>query len=396
MFYLILFLGFFLPTNSNFYLPLPGVLLKVNEVAFILLPIINMFCYSRYNVIIHSPKLKKNILLLIIAVVFTEVVLKNIFFDQSVGEAIKSIRVGLPLFSSLIILRQGIRADIQIVWNTLLVAISVSVTLSIVSLFTDLPIYYDLESGTSILEDLRGRVMNSNTYFGLIGLYLLIQGNNNWYSRGKLVKITSVLSVISVILSFNRTFLALLFLEAIYLMWFNFNFKKSIKIAFYGLGILAIFFGAYLNNDIIKNQIDRRILSIIIGEESLSGQTIENNREIIYYGVQEKIESGYFLIGLPFKTPIYTWPARYSVEEDMDMTVTDTTVFTLLLRYGILPLVLAFVIFNQMYSLSKNSFFRTILVLFLISSLNLDSLLRLNSILFLVLIFIINKSKIYE
>ena len=47
IFYVILFIGFFLPTNSNFYLPLPGVLLSINEFAFILLPIINLFCYSQ-------------------------------------------------------------------------------------------------------------------------------------------------------------------------------------------------------------------------------------------------------------------------------------------------------------------------------------------------------------
>jgi hypothetical protein len=190
--------------------------------------------------------------------------------------------------------------------------------------------------------------------------------------------------------------LALLLLEVIYLLWNNFNLKKSLKIIYYGIGILTIFFGAYLNNEIIRNQIDKRIFSIIKGEESLSENTIENNREVIFFGVKEKLESGYFVIGLPFKVPIFTWPSRYSSEEERDMSVTDTTVVTILLRYGIIPLILAWIIFRQIYFLSNNIFFKTTLILFLIASINVDTLLRLNSILFLAFIFLVTKSRIYE
>ena len=221
IFYIILFIGFFLPTNSNFYLPLPGVLLSINHFAFLLLPIINLFCYSQNNTIVKNPRLKRNIVLLILVIVFTEVVVKNLMYGQSFGGAFKTIRIGLPLFSSLILIVQGIRADIRIVWKTLLVAISASVIISVLSLVIDLPIYHGLESGADVLKETSGRLGNSNQHFGLIGMYLLIQDTNNWYSRGKLVKITAILSVFALILSFNRTLLALLFLETIYLFGIN-------------------------------------------------------------------------------------------------------------------------------------------------------------------------------
>ena len=396
LFYITLFLGFFLPTNSNFFLPLPGVLLSINHFAFIVLPIINLFCFSQNSVIINNPRLKINIVLLLIVVVFTEVVVKNLMYGQSFGDAFKTIRYGLPLFSSLILIAQGIRADIRIVWKTLLVAISASTIISVLALVIDLPIYYDIESGADILKELRGRIGNSNFHFGLIGMYLLIQDNNNWYSRGRLVKITAILSVLALILSFNRTYLALLFLETIYLLRIRFNLKKFLKITSYGILVLLIFFGAYTSNETMRNQMDQRIFSILLGEESIAEGTIDGNRDVIYTAVQKKLASGYYVVGLPYKIPIFTWAPRWSYGEAKEMTVTDTSALTILLRYGFIPLILTLLILRQLYSFSNNLFFKTILILYLIASLNLDAILRMNAILFLAFILFITKAKIHE
>ena len=396
LFYFILFIGFFLPTNSEYYVPLPGVQLSINELAFVLLPIINLFCYSQNNVKINNTRLKRNIILLLIVVVFTEVVVKNLVYGQSFGDDFKTIRIGLPLFSSLILIAQGIRADIKIVWKTLLVAISASVIISVLSLVIDLPIYQDLERGADILKENSGRLGNSNWLFGLIGMYLLIQDNNNWYSRGKLVKIAAILSIFSIILSFGRTLLALLFLETIYLLRVKFNLKKFLKITSYGILVLLILFGAYLNNQSIRNQVDRRIFSILKGEESIAQNTIDDNREVIYTAIQDKLASGYWVSGLPYKTPIFTWAPRWSFEDERHMTATDTSFITILLRYGCIPLLLILIILRQLYTHSNNLFFKTILIIFLIASLNLDTLLIGNSILFLVLIFLITTTKIHE
>ena len=396
LFYIILFIGFFLPTNSNFYIPLPGVLLSYNHFAFILLPIINLLCYSKNSAIIQNPRLKRNIVLLIIVVVFTEVIVKNVFYGQSFMDAFKSIRIGLPLFSSFILIVQGIRADIGIAWKTLLVAIGASTIISILGLVIDLPIYHDLESGADILKERSGRLGNSNFQFGLIGMYLLIQDNKNWYSKGKLVKIIAILSVLALILSFNRTLLALLFLETVYLLRAKFNFRKFLKITFYGILVLLVFFGAYFNNDTMRRQMDSRIFSILSGKVTIAENTIEDNREVIFEAVKEKLEEGYYLIGLPYKIPIFTWAPLFSFEEERVMRVTDTSALTLLLRYGIIPLILTSLIYRQQYIFSNNLFFKTILILYLIASLNIDVLSRMNSVLFLTFIFMIIKAKIHE
>lgn len=395
LFYIILFFGFFLPTNGSFFLPLPGVQLSLNEFAFFLLPVINLFCYSSSGTIFKSSRLKRNIFLLIIVIVFIEVVVKKFMYGQSFGDAFKAIRVGIPLFSSLILITQGIRADIRIVWKTLLYAVSASVLIALLSTVVSLPIYQELDSA-NILEEQRGRLGNANFQFGLIGMYLLVQESNQWYSKGRLVKITAILTVLALILNFNRTFLALLALETIYLLWVKFDFKKFRKITFYGILVLIIFFGAYFNSETMRYQMDKRIFSILEGQQSITENTIEGNREIIYNAVQEKLADGYYFIGLPYKTPIFTWAARWSFQNDRVMRVTDTSIFTIILRYGIIPLVLILLILRQLYLFSNNLFFKTILILFLSASLNIDLILRQNGIFFLIFIFFITKAQIHE
>ena len=66
----------------------------------------------------------------------------------------------------------------------------------------------------------------------------------------------------------------------------------------------------------MRRQIDNRVFSIVAGEESIAESTIEDNREVIYTAVREKLESGYFVVGLPYKIPIFTWSARWSFEDD--------------------------------------------------------------------------------
>ena len=146
----------------------------------------------------------------------------------------------------------------------------------------------------------------------------------------------------------------------------------------------------------MRNQIDRRIFSIIVGEESIAENTIEGNRDVIYTAVQDKLASGYYVIGLPLKIPIFTWGPRWSFEEERNMSVTDTSALTILLRYGFIPFILTLLILRQLYSFSNNLFFKTILILSLIASINIDVILRMNSILFIIFIFFITKAKIHE
>src|SRR5699024_528130 len=123
---------------------------------------------------------------------------------------------------------------------------------------------------------------------------------DKWYNQGRLVKTVSILSVIALIITFNRTYLALLLLEFLYLTYKTFSRRTFAKILFYSIVFFGIAFYSYNNFDIVQRQIDNRILSIVFQETSLVESTINDNRDQIYEGIERRIDEGYWIIGLPY------------------------------------------------------------------------------------------------
>jgi hypothetical protein len=299
---------------------------------------------------------------------------------------LKSLRIGLPLFSSLLLLIQGIRSDIKKVWKVFLLAVSFSSILSIISVFVTIPIYYNEQSGNILMEH-GGRLINSNASFGIIGLYLLFSDKNKWYNKGNLPLFTSILSIVTLVLTFNRTYLALLFIGFIYLSFKTFSLKNALKIILLPLIGLGTVYTAYDTFPAIEHQVDKRILSIINQKTTITQSTIENNRDIIYDGVVKRIDEGYWLWGLPIEKPIFSWGKKLN---DVGYLVTDTSFINVLLRYGIAALLFLVFIYYKLFKLSENNFYKFCFIIFAFASLNIDSLFRQNSVFFLVIIFMIS------
>jgi len=395
IFYVLLFIGFFLPTNSNMYLPLPGMLLKVNELAFLLLPIVNYFCSSNEKKLVINRKLSVYILLYLGIVVITEFLFKPLIFGQSFGDSFKSFRIGLPFFSSMMLLYSGINANIRIVWKVLLYAVGISVILSILSVFINLPIYYNKEESDDILQITQGRIINANSSFGIIGLYLLYQDKNKWYNKGKLVKYVSILSIIILVLSFNRTYLALLLFEFLFIARKSMSIKTFSKILLYPSLLLLSTFLLYNNNEYVKKQVDNRVFSIVFEDNSIKESAIDGNRDMIYKGALGKIDDGYWFIGLPYNTPIYINTSIF-LKEPTPMNVTDTSLLNVLLRYGIIPLILFCLIYRRIFKIFKSYNLVIVLIIFTLASLNIDSLFRHNSVFFIIIIISLLSLKPYE
>ncbi len=382
-----LFLGFALP--SAYIIPL-GFALEYRELALIFLPIINSFIQSE-NRVFYNPigfkRVKKTIYAFIVVVLITEFLLKFFLFNQSVGDGIKCIRLGLPLFSGLLLLTQGLRVNVMLVWRTLLLAVLVSVLLSFVNLFVSLPFSTSL-SDNDVERGFTGRIGNLNFSFGIIGLYLLMEKKNEFYLKGGLVARASSISVVALVGAFNRTYLAVLLLEFALLLFRRFTVKKILKMTFlFGLLFSGMAY-FYESNSRLQNQIDKRIFSILSGDVSIEESAIENNRDHIVEGVRERISEGYWIIGLPYRTPIYVKQARFDLEE-MYMSKIDTSLVNLLLRYGIFPFVLLGYVFIRLIKYNIHMF-NFIFFLFLIASLNIDALFSHNSVFFVLFLFMIS------
>lgn len=385
-FLFLLFLGFALP--GAYIIPL-GFALEYRELALVLLPIINSFIQPE-NRFLYNPirfrKVKRSIYIFFVFVLFTELFLKIVLFNQSFGEGVKCIRLGLPLFSGLFLLTQGLRVNVALVWRTLLFAILSSVVLSFVNLYVPLPFSTSLNE-REIQTGFTGRVGNLNFSFGIIGLYLLMEKKEAFYHKGGLVARTSVASLVALIGSFNRTYLAILLLEFGVLFLKRLSVKQIAKIIFLLVILLSALAYFYENNSKLQNQVDKRIFSILAGEVTVEESIIENNRDYIFEGVRERISEGYWIIGLPYKTSIYLKKARYNRDE-MYMSKTDTSVVNILLRYGIFPFLLLGSIFFRLIKF-KVYIFNFIVFLYFLASLNIDSLYSHNSAFFILFLFMI-------
>lgn len=383
LFYSTVFVSFVLPNNADFFVDIFGMQLQIREIGFIFLPIFNILSYPD-NQTMSSRYLKLLLLSFLVSVFFSEI-LKIIIFNQSIGNIIKEIRIGLPLFSSILLLLFNLNVNIFVVWKILLITIFISGMISILSIFIDLPIYSEIDS-TDLLSNSGGRFINANSSIGFIGIYLLINKNKKLFSPS-FILFSFVLILLS---TFSRTYLIIL---ALVLLYYLFS-KKFIKIiSTLIISALALIL-SYTSSEQIQNQVNRRILSLLLAQSDLSSSVYENNREIIIDGAIARINEGYWLIGMPYNIPIFIWDKNNI--ENSAMSVTDTSIINVILRYGIIPLLFLMIVYVYMYYNNLHIYKYFFLCLFLISF-NADTLFRQNSIFFLIIIYfysIYEKTKI--
>lgn len=378
LFYILFFIGFCLPTNSNFYIPLPGVLLKFNEVAFLLLPLVNEFCKSNESFKISGAYLRAKCLFLVVIIFFIELIIKNIAFEQNIGDGIKSIRLGLSMLVTVYFIYRGINVNLKKLFNVFIYTLLISYFLTLLSGFVSLPIYHNVDGNDDTTSSFGGRIINSNFSFGLIGLYLLFNNRSYWYNEKTIHKLTYVISVIIMILSFNRTLMAASALMIFIMLVRKFNIKSILTISVCVISILGIVTYLYNTNNIIKNQLDKRVLGVIFLDQSLSKEVLEDNRDQIYEGIKDRIKEGYWLIGMDFKDGIFS---MYKKNTFYVAKKTDLSFINIILRYGIFPLILYLNILYIIYQ--RNLFFRLVLLLYVVCSFNIDLLMNQNSIFFI-------------
>lgn len=371
-----------LPTNNSYYLPVGPLQLSLDEIAFISLPVLNLLSRKQGDLFKARGYIRIIVLLFLIASLSSDFIIKPLVYSQDISDGIKSFRIGLPLFSSLVLFYQGFRPSLINILNTLLSAIGVSVILSLLAILFPLPIFYSIGVDENILVITNGRVYNSNASFGVIGLFLLFKEGKSSFIFSKWHKVVLWLSIVAIVLTFNRTYLALLFAMLILLFFKDLFRGKLLKL----LGqISVIAFSVvllYSNVAIVRHQVDRRILSILKLESSVYQNMIKDNRDVIYNGIIMRVNEGYWIFGLPYEKGVFT---KTTITGPKVMSITDTSFVNVLLRYGIAALILFICLLILLYK--KDRGMRFVLILFVLASVNIDSLVSQNSIFFFILFF---------
>lgn len=385
IFCIILFVALFLPTNDYTIIESIGITLK--SVLFVILFVIYIFYPLRNNRKINFFLLDKKIIIFFFLIFINEIILKPIVYNETIHNGLKSYYIGMPFILSLGLLVLGLKIDIKLLWKTLLLSVFVSVIISFILTIVYIPFLYpNIIAGDTYGID--GRLSNANASFGLISLIILMNFNDRWFARGLFAKLTFILSIISLIMTFNRTYLGLLIL--LYFILFYLSVRKGITmkktLVLSSIPIFFILFSVYLyqTNFEIHEQINERILYLFDSSIQSSDRLFENNRDVIYNGIINRIEEGYWIIGLPFSIPIFIDFFKEGAK------YTDSSLVNILLRFGIIPLFLYLGILLKMYKKSATYLFSLSLVIFFLASFNIDSLFRHNTIFFLTVLFYVD------
>jgi hypothetical protein len=382
MFAVVVMAGLVLPTNSDFYLPLGHIFLKPAELMYLVLPIINALRPRTQP--LQSENIRTIQLLAVVSlgmIFFTEFVLKSIVFGQSIADGMRSIQIGLPLLSSMVLVSQGARNGNALIWKAMVVAVGLSAVISVSSMFVDIPIYSFDQTEKSILEVTDGRLVNSNSSFGLIALFAIAQLKNGELPRFRGAYIYFLMSIIALFLTFSRTYIALVPLSIMLVYGKKlFRVRELAKATILLMILATITVSLYRSNERIQAQINQRFLESV---STIVTGSIEGTRDVIWSGALNRIKEGYWVLGLPFQKEIFTHNDTYRGPGGK-FPQTDTSVINLLLRYGIVSTI-AVIAFLLMLSRDSGRIIRLLLLIFTLASINIDSLVSHNAIFFLVM-----------
>lgn len=386
LFFFVFFISFYSPVNSASFFGITSVMISSSEVAFILLPLINLSIRNKNKIEVNFKYVREIGIAFIAYVVAIEFV-KEIMIEGSVGDFAKSIRLSLPLLSAMSIFITGLRVDIKKFWFVLLITVVISNLLSVIAFLFEISRFLPPEESYTSF----GRMYNSNAGFGLIALYLVFESKKVWYNKSWFVFIVSLTSVVGLLLTGNRTMILVAILLSLVISFKKYSFKTLLRGSFFLFVAIYAFYLLYSNNSYIERQINRRVLSLTSGDVSILEDAYYGSREIILQDTKKNIENGAWIIGLPYQKEIFEYGKDIYLKSGRGkMKMTDTSLINITLRYGIVALILFLLFFFFLYrgnylKENKSYIFLYTFPFYFLAAFNLDELVQHNSILFIII-----------
>lgn len=396
-FYFIFFISFYSPVNSASFFGFSSVLISSSEIAFVLLPLINLSIKKNKLTDVNIKYVKEIGIAFICYVVAIEFI-KEIMIEGSIGDFFKSLRLSLPLLSAITILITGLRVDIKKFWFILLITIFVSNLLSIFAFLFEITRFLPPEESYTRF----GRMFNSNSGFGLIALYLIFESKKVWYNKGWFVFVVVITSFVGLLLSGNRTMIIVAILLSLFIGINKYSVKTVLRSSFFLLLAVYAFYLLYSNNQYIERQMNRRVLPLISGDVSVLEDAYFGSREIILEDTKKKLENGSWMVGLPYSKEIFEYGNDiYQKSGRGKMKMTDTSLINILLRYGVLALLLFLLFFFFLYrgnylKENKSYIFLYTFPFYFLAAFNIDELVQHNSILFIIISLYLVKSESFK
>jgi len=408
LFLVLLWFAFLLPNAHWTSFPFVIGHSNLSELAMILMPFVYAL-YPRQSASWYTKKLKYAILGFFLFSIFNNI-LQKLIYGGSIIEFFRVHRSLIPLYVAMMLIYFGPRVRPRLLLYNLAACLSFSFIISLIFFIFNLDFHplFPAEIRDEAYEIFaKGRLYNVNGGFSYIALALFVNmvSLRHKLKSKKLVFIlftASTLSVVVNVLSFNRTFLIVSILFFVTVTPFFVKFKSVVYIWILILALVFFVNYVYKNYEVVKRQINQRIINPI-EEETL----LEN----VYYGKREymfenyfSLGKKYFFTGVPPKVSFYT---KFIRGDYFDVRVTDISFVTVLLRNGLLSLLFYLYFWYLLYRhLWKSKYrkisndwsfliYRTLLVaipFMIIASFNIDILARHYSVVFISL-FLISLTK---
>lgn len=352
----LLFIGFFLPFKELGYFSLGPVIFSVSEFAFILLPIVYFF-YKKTD-IYPLGKGIRNVALFLLVTLALVGMLKVLSGQDSPFSLLKQYRPIVPFLSGLLILTQGLKINPRIAFITLITAILVSNLGAIVLSFYGISDAGRMIDGRFIaIETMtQGRFAADNGTFSILALLFLVFIKRRDFPLLLYLFFVSCFLITAIVgaLTFNRTMLV--FYPVVFIIGsiFAFSIQRTLRISFALILVGIVVIGSYYTIDEVQRQVDKRILSVQYGVDSLLEAGYYETREFLYVHYLEIIKN-YWFIGSPGS--ISTGGFVKASMDGSPLRITDISVVTIAILFGLIA-AFVFILFWGYYWFSVFKIFK--------------------------------------
>lgn len=348
--YISLVFCFAFPTKTMYLYALPGLgTLNANEIGLGIFVLIWPF-----SLLDRTPrKIFKTQFINLCFLIFLmiDIVIKSLYTNNFIYFFAYEVRYCLPLIVSIFLFVFKSRIDIKEFFFFIFLLTGISFLTSYLFYLYGYSYESKLANGdvASISTFASGRIVNDNVWISLVYMYYLFYPSGYSKNKNFIIKVIALLSILLAVLSFNRTIIFLLLLEFVFYLFMS-RLKWSSKLLIM-LSSIAFLYGIVVfvqSDELVYNQVNSRILSIVNGTKDSSSMW-KGNRDFMINGALDAFKDNIFF-GSPMDVEFFTY-----VDGGKGYR-TDVSLINILARFGITGLTIFILFLNCVYSIIGKQF----------------------------------------
>lgn len=327
---------------------------NLSEMAIIAMPFVYAL-YPRNDAIVSETKYlrMRKAIFIFFGLILLVNIMQFLIYSGAIKDYILANRSLVPLFVSLALIYMGPRIKSRLLILNIGLCLSLSFAISLLYVFFNLeftPIFSTELDEEAFEIFAAGRVGNINADYSYLSVYILVLASVYWkYIKKNVLFIVLMASCILGIfvnyMTFNRTFMIISPLMIAFFAYRYFNLRTIMTVIIMVCSSFIFIYYIYTINDIIRYQVDNRIIYTAQSKERFLTSAYYDNRDVLYMSYLEAGEK-YFPLGVP---PTATVTERYHRGRFLSYNTTDISLLNVFLRFGIITAILFILIGTLFY-----------------------------------------------